>query len=263
MMSPTYAPIAAAELPPDAEFAHFAADIATDAPSTQLLSAPPGVCGARATPVVRVPVPEQVLFATASDRPEPGAAAALADVARLVSQHAPDAALTVLGHTDAVGSDAYNMDLSKRRAVTVLRILVAQGLNAERLTAVAIGKRQPIADNATPEGRARNRRVEFLVSRCLAANLRAVADVTRNRAQLSADDDPNRPVEVLRLDLAGRYGLAPLRTISLKPPDGAAPLPATPRASATVAQPAPAPHYQPRTFAPGVQPAPLGPAVPF
>jgi outer membrane protein OmpA-like peptidoglycan-associated protein len=259
----TYPPIAATPIPPDARFARFAADVSTDVPGTQLLSAPSGTCGPSDAPVVRIPVPEQVLFATASDRPGPNAAAALADVAGLIAQDVPDAELTVLGHTDAIGSDAYNMDLSRHRAVAVLTALVAQGLDPNRLSAVAIGKRQPIADNATPEGRARNRRVEFLIARCLAANLGVVAGVSRSRALLSPDEEPSRPVEVVHLDASGPLGLAPLRTIVLRPPEGNPPIPVATAPSATVAQPAPAPHYQPRTLAPGVQRNPLGPAVPF
>jgi outer membrane protein OmpA-like peptidoglycan-associated protein len=253
----------ALQLPPDARFAQFAADIATDAPGTQIVSAPAGTCGRTATPVVRVPFAERVLFATASDQPEPEAAAALADLAKLAMQDTPDASMTVLGHTDAMGSDAYNMDLSKRRAVTVLHALVARGMNPDRLTAVAIGKRQPIADNATPEGRALNRRVEFLVSACLAANLAVVAAVPRNRALLPQDATLNRPVEVMRLDPEGDHALVPLRTIALKPLEGGPARAASALPGATAAQPARSPVYKPRTPSPPAPPRPLGPPVPF
>ncbi len=262
--APSLSPTAVAiQLPPDARFAHFASDIAADAPGTQIVTAPPGTCGPTATPVVRVPFAERVLFATASDQPEPGAAAALADLAMLITQDAPDASMTVLGHTDTVGSDAYNIDLSKRRAVTVLRALVARGLNPDRLTAVAIGKRQPVADNATPEGRALNRRVEFLVSACLAANLGAVAAVPRNRALLPRDADLDRPVEVMRLNPTGDHGLVPLRTIALRPLEGGPPRPAAVSPAAATSQPTLSPPYQPRTPSPPAQPKPLGPPIPF
>jgi outer membrane protein OmpA-like peptidoglycan-associated protein len=249
--------------PPDARFANFASDIAADAPGTQIVTAPAGTCGPAVTPVVRVPFAERVLFATASDQPEPKAAAALADLAKLVTQDAPDASITVLGHTDVMGSDAYNMDLSKRRAVTVLRALVARGLSTDQLTAVAIGKRQPVADNATPEGRTLNRRVEFLVSACLAANLGAVAAVPRNRALLPQDAGMNRPVEVMRLDPEGKHGLMPLRTLALRPLEGAPARAASALPAATAAHPARLPDYQPRTPSPPAQPRPLGPPIPF
>ena len=86
----------------------------------------------------------------------------------------PDAALTVLGHTDAIGTDAYNIALSRRRAESVMAALAARGVNPAQLSEVAIGKRQPIAPNDTAAGRALNRRVEFLISPALSANLAAV-----------------------------------------------------------------------------------------
>jgi len=66
---------------------------------------------------------------------------------------------TIEGHTDSNGSDAYNLRLSQRRADAVRQYLVDKGVNASRLAAVGRGESQPIADNATTEGRAQNRRV--------------------------------------------------------------------------------------------------------
>jgi hypothetical protein len=86
----------------------------------------------------------------------------------------PDAALTIIGNTDAVGTDAYNDDLSERRAIHVMRLLTEDGLDPLQMTTVAIGDRQPVAPNDTPEGRAKNRRVEFLISASVQANLAAV-----------------------------------------------------------------------------------------
>ncbi|HEY1412485.1 MAG TPA: OmpA family protein, partial [Rhodopila sp.] len=155
-------------------------------------------------------------------------------------------------------------------AATVLHALVTRGMDPNRLTAVAIGKRQPVADNATPEGRARNRRVEFLISKCLAANLNILAGVTRERTFLA--EDVEHPVDVMRLDPAVASGLTPLTTVALKPPEGDPPAalgtstvtqPAAMLPSEQVARPTPAPHYQPRTLSPDVQRNPLGPAVPF
>ena len=67
------------------------------------------------------------------------------------------------GHTDARGSDAYNQDLSERRAQSVMAYLTERGIGAERLTAVGYGEAQPVADNETDDGRERNRRVELKI----------------------------------------------------------------------------------------------------
>ncbi len=71
--------------------------------------------------------------------------------------------VVVEGHTDSVGGDAYNMKLSRRRADAVKRYLTEHGIAASRITTEGFGKRQPVASNATAEGRAQNRRVEIHV----------------------------------------------------------------------------------------------------
>lgn len=73
------------------------------------------------------------------------------------------AAVSVEGHTDAVGSDAYNQRLSERRAESVRRYLVEHGIDESRLSTVGYGESRPIASNQTREGRALNRRVELIV----------------------------------------------------------------------------------------------------
>nr|WP_241013126.1 OmpA family protein [Burkholderia sp. Tr-20355] len=69
--------------------------------------------------------------------------------------------VTVTGFTDSVGSDDYNLALSKRRAESVAAYLKAHGLKADSMTVSGRGKADPVASNATPEGRASNRRVEI------------------------------------------------------------------------------------------------------
>jgi len=71
--------------------------------------------------------------------------------------------IEIHGHTDSVGSDAYNQRLSERRAQAVKDRLVSKGIDADRLATRGLGKSDPVASNATPEGRAQNRRVEFNV----------------------------------------------------------------------------------------------------
>ena len=73
----------------------------------------------------------------------------------------PQTSTVVEGHTDSVGSDAYNQGLSERRASAVRDVLVNQyGVESGRVQAVGYGESRPVADNATAEGRAINRRVE-------------------------------------------------------------------------------------------------------
>ncbi|MCB9571896.1 MAG: tandem-95 repeat protein [Kofleriaceae bacterium] len=71
--------------------------------------------------------------------------------------------IRVEGHTDNVGDDAYNKDLSQRRAEAVMRYLTSHGVDADRLEAIGYGEERPIASNKTKKGRASNRRVEFVI----------------------------------------------------------------------------------------------------
>jgi OOP family OmpA-OmpF porin len=73
----------------------------------------------------------------------------------------PALRVLVNGHTDSIGSEAYNQRLSEKRAKAVLDYLVGRGIDPSRLKAVGHGESRPIASNETEEGRARNRRVEF------------------------------------------------------------------------------------------------------
>ncbi len=82
-------------------------------------------------------------------------------VAKLMKEHA-DLQFEVQGHCDNTGSDAVNDPLSQRRADAIVAALVKQGIDPSRLTAVGKGSHSPIAPNATDEGRAKNRRVEFV-----------------------------------------------------------------------------------------------------
>jgi len=66
----------------------------------------------------------------------------------------------IVGYTDSQGSDAYNKKLSERRANAVKNVLIQEGVNANQLTSVGFGEANPVADNATKEGRAQNRRIE-------------------------------------------------------------------------------------------------------
>lgn len=104
-----------------------------------------------------------VLFATNKSELLPAAQTKLQEVARALTQQDKDSKILIEGHTDSQGADDMNMALSQRRAESVKNYLVSQGMAADRITAVGVGKQRPIADNASPEGRANNRRVEIIV----------------------------------------------------------------------------------------------------
>lgn len=76
----------------------------------------------------------------------------------------PNVKINVTGHTCSIGTDEYNQGLSERRADAVRQNLIGQGVVAERLQAAGKGESQPVADNATKDGRAQNRRVELAVT---------------------------------------------------------------------------------------------------
>ena len=78
-----------------------------------------------------------------------------------MSSVCPSRSVSVEGHTDATGADAYNQSLSERRAHAVLDYLAGKGVDASRLSAQGFGEGAPIAPNETREGRTLNRRVEL------------------------------------------------------------------------------------------------------
>ena len=86
------------------------------------------------------------------------------DFAAVMKKHPELDAIMIEGHTDSVGSNAYNKKLSQRRADAVKKYLVEKsGIDAKRLTAKGFGEEKPIVSNATKEGRDKNRRVEAAV----------------------------------------------------------------------------------------------------
>jgi outer membrane protein OmpA-like peptidoglycan-associated protein len=71
--------------------------------------------------------------------------------------------VTIVGHTDAIGTDAYNQDLSERRAASAAHYLMSRGVRGARLTTRGLGESEPVASNETEGGRERNRRVEVAI----------------------------------------------------------------------------------------------------
>jgi outer membrane protein OmpA-like peptidoglycan-associated protein len=87
----------------------------------------------------------------------------LRNVGNILSEY-DQTTVDVYGHADSVGTDAYNLDLSERRAQNVGSVLIQSGVYRQRLIITGFGESRPIADNSTDSGRSRNRRVEVLIS---------------------------------------------------------------------------------------------------
>jgi len=104
-----------------------------------------------------------VLFDTGKYTLKTGTQISLAKVAGILQAY-PGLKLQVEGYTDSVGGDEYNQKLSENRADAVRDFLLTQGVQQANITATGYGKSKPVADNATAQGRAQNRRVNLVVS---------------------------------------------------------------------------------------------------
>jgi len=116
--------------------------------------------------VVNLP---DVLFAFARDDLTLSAQEKVHDIAGVLNDRARDRQIAVEGHTDAIGSDLFNRQLSERRAESVAIALADSGVSRNRITTQGFGKRYPVAPNANPDGtdnpigREKNRRVEVVI----------------------------------------------------------------------------------------------------
>jgi len=111
----------------------------------------------------KIVILEQVNFATDQDVILSESFPILEEVARVMNENPEVDRILVEGHTDSRASDAYNLELSRRRAASVMRFLIESGVAADRLCSQGFGRSRPLADNATEEGMALNRRVEFTI----------------------------------------------------------------------------------------------------
>jgi len=106
---------------------------------------------------------DKVFFKTGKDVIEKKSYALLDNVAAVLKTHPEIAHIRVEGHTDNVGVPAKNKELSDRRAKSVVAYLTGKGVDAGRLVGEGFGDEKPVGDNATDEGKANNRRVEFAI----------------------------------------------------------------------------------------------------
>ncbi len=109
-----------------------------------------------------VTLPESITFETDSTYVRPSIQTTLTRLANNLNDY-PNTTVDVIGHTDNVGSESYNQDLSARRAAAVSGILIRSGVSSNRIRAYGRGERDPIATNLTAEGRSQNRRVEIVI----------------------------------------------------------------------------------------------------
>jgi len=128
---------------------------------------PPAPAPAPASQVVvtseKVVILQQVHFANDRDVILEDSYPLLQEVAHVLAQNPWLRKLRVEGHTDSKGNAAHNRSLSDRRARNVRAFLVGQGIAPERLVSKGYGPDRPVAPNTTADGRARNRRVEFVI----------------------------------------------------------------------------------------------------
>lgn len=112
---------------------------------------------------LKMNVPADAGFATGSAQLNPRMYAILESLATGLNQN-PAETVQVFGFTDSTGTDAINYPLSENRALTVKNFLVSRGVAAQRISTQGLGPQNPVASNATAEGRAANRRVEIYVA---------------------------------------------------------------------------------------------------
>ncbi len=134
---------------------HLICDPVEEAPPPPPAPAPPPPPAPK-----RMQLSADAYFAFDSAKLKPEGEAKLEEIVRAMKDN-PALRATIEGHTDSIGSDAYNQRLSERRAGAVRDYLVSRGIDQQRITAEGYGESKPIASNSLAEGRASNRRVEI------------------------------------------------------------------------------------------------------
>lgn len=112
---------------------------------------------------IRVIFPDAVTFRTNSSVVDPAFRSSMRALSDSLQRH-PNSRIRVVGHTDNVGTAAYNNQLSQERAMAVARELISSGTSDSRITVTGRGLNEPIASNASAAGRAENRRVEIVIT---------------------------------------------------------------------------------------------------
>lgn len=129
-------------------------------------------------PALKVTFDSGILFATNSSTVSEASKMALREFASNLEKN-PDTDLKIVGHTDNTGKVDYNQTLSEKRAKSVYQYLMGQGVSTKRMQYLGRGIHEPVADNGTPEGRAKNRRVEIMIM----ANEKMVQDAAKEAGE--------------------------------------------------------------------------------
>jgi outer membrane protein OmpA-like peptidoglycan-associated protein len=122
----------------------------------------PGATVERVGEGIKVTFASGLLFGFDSAELKPEARTNLRNLANSLGEY-PGTNILIVGHTDDVGGEQYNIRLSQRRAQSAATYLVLQGVTDNRLDVMGLGETEPVAENATDEGRAQNRRVEIAI----------------------------------------------------------------------------------------------------
>ncbi len=122
----------------------------------------PGARVERVGEGIQVTFASGLLFDFDSDRVKSDAASNLRTLAQSLSKY-PDSDLLIIGHTDSVGTDSYNMTLSERRSASAASFLTSEGVDRNRIHTQGLGETEPVTSNDTEAGRQTNRRVEVAI----------------------------------------------------------------------------------------------------
>ena len=149
-----------------------------DKQAEEIKSEVPGAKVERVDEGIVVEFSSAVLFGFDQSALQGAAQQTLRDLITILNKY-PDTNLEIQGHTDNTGTDAYNQTLSEKRAASVANYLTANGIKSSRIKTVGMSKTYPKYTNETAEGRAQNRRVEFLIT----ANEKMKADAQKESQQ--------------------------------------------------------------------------------
>lgn len=194
----------------------------------------------------------KISFGSNSDQPTPQSMSVLKQVASVLAKRT-DLSVRIEGHTDSIGYDQPNLELSQKRADRVRDILAQDGVATAQLQSVGMGDRYPIASSSTSEGQEKNRRVEFHITEMAAAAPVPAAPSPAPAPVAPAPPPTPAPVAPPPMMAAP----SPFATPPVQAPMMMNPAPAPAPMSPPMAAPAPAPAPAPKPVAPA--PAPQGP----